>query len=198
MSVKRSSTQSETPSRFSRRSSAAGTASVLKQRPISNASLISNVSNATTVTPQNPNGSETYSSWSPASVRAKRMSTSIPTLTSIRRQSAPVHRLISDPRPTPLVSSPLISAPPRVIPSSQCNLTASKASPSVAGSARTSRISVSTPPSQADFARFNSDEDFTGAMSIWDGDDMTMDMLTEANDQDVDEEVSIYINTFIA
>ena len=35
-------------------------------------------------------------------------------------------------------------------------------------------------------------------MSIWDGDDMTLDMLTEAGDQDVDEEVSIYINLVIA
>lgn len=50
---------------------------------------------------------------------------------------------------------------------------------------------MSTPPSQPDFGRLNGDDDFTGSVSIWDGDDMTMDMLTEANDQDVDEEVSI-------
>ena len=48
---------------------------------------------------------------------------------------------------------------------------------------------MSTPP---DFRRLNGDEDFTGSMSIWDGDDMTMDMVTEVNDQDVDEEVSTY------
>lgn len=49
-------------------------------------------------------------------------------------------------------------------------------------------MSMSTPP---DFRRLNGDENFTSSMSIWDGDDMTMDMLTEAGDQDVDEEVSI-------
>jgi hypothetical protein len=27
-------------------------------------------------------------------------------------------------------------------------------------------------------------------MSVWDGDDMTLDMLTEAGDENVDEEVS--------
>ncbi len=27
-------------------------------------------------------------------------------------------------------------------------------------------------------------------MSIWDGDDMTLDMITEAGDENVDEEVS--------
>lgn len=58
------------------------------------------------------------------------------------------------------------------------------------GSSR-SIISVSTPPLQLDFGKLDGDEDFTGSMSVWDGDDMTMDMLTEANDQDVDEEVSI-------
>ena len=50
---------------------------------------------------------------------------------------------------------------------------------------------MSTPPLQLDFGGLDGDEDFTGSMSVWDGDDMTMDMLTEANDQDVDEEVSI-------
>ena len=300
MSVKRSSTQSETPSRISRRSSAAGTASILKPRAISNASLISNFSNATTVTPQNVNGSETYSNGNPASIRAKRMSTSIPALSSIRRQSVPVHGFTSNSHSTPLISSPVISALPRVIPPTRRTSTAPKAPPSVAGSARTARsnnnplrtidpdsqsatpvppstprrvqslvlsaerspigeslgsglstsspsislttpslqskkvkssprqsspqvihaespprtsaatsqvngksstkrngssrstISLSTPPSQPDFPRLNGDEDFTGAMSIWDGDDMTMDMVTEANDQDVDEEVSTY------
>ncbi|KAI9441365.1 hypothetical protein H4582DRAFT_2206492 [Lactarius indigo] len=278
MSAKRYSTQSETPSRVSRRSSAAGTASISKPRAISNASLISNFSNATTVTPQNVNGSETYSNGNPASIRAK-------PLTSIRRHNS---------HSTPLVSSPVISAHPRAIPPTRRNSTAPKAPSSVAGSARTARsnnnplgtidldsqsatplipstprrvqslvlpgerspigeslstglsasspsislttpsvqskrvkssprqsspqvihavspsrtsaapslvngksstqrngssrsiISVSTPPSQPDFPRLNGDDDFAG--SIWDGDDMTMDLVTEANDQDVDEE----------
>ncbi|KAH9072932.1 hypothetical protein EDB83DRAFT_2219927 [Lactarius deliciosus] len=297
MSAKRYSTQSETPSRVSRRSSAAGTASISKPRAISNASLISNFSNATTVTPQNVNGNETYSNGHPASIRAKRMSTtSIPALSSIRRQSVLGHGLTSNSHSTPLVSSPVISAHPRVIPSTRRSSTAPKAPPSVAGSTRTARsnnnplgtidldsqsatplipstprrvqslvlpgerspiaesmgaglsvssptislttpslqskrvkssprqsspqvihaespsrtsaatslvngksstqrngsarsiISVSTPPSQPDFPRLNGDDDFAGSMSIWDGDDMTMDMVTEANDQDVDEE----------
>ncbi|KAH9006452.1 hypothetical protein EDB86DRAFT_2874152 [Lactarius hatsudake] len=297
MSAKRYSTQSETPSRVSRRSSAAGTASISKPRAISNASLISNFSNATTVTPQNVNGSETYSNGNPASIRAKRMSTtSIPALSSIRRQSVLGHGLTSNSHSTPLVSSPVISAHPRAIPPTRRSSTAPKAPPSVAGSVRTARsnnnpsgtidpdfqgatplipstprrvqslvlpgerspiaesmgaglsvssptislttpslqskrvkssprqsspqvihaespsrksaatslvngksstqrngsarsiISVSTPPSQPDFPRLNGDDDFAGSMSIWDGDDMTMDMVTEANDQDVDEE----------
>ncbi|KAH9177645.1 hypothetical protein EDB89DRAFT_2064605 [Lactarius sanguifluus] len=280
MSAKRYSTQSETPSRVSRRSSAAGTASISKPRAISNASLISNFSNATTVTPQNVNGSETYSNGNPASIRAKRMSTtSIPALSSIRRQSVLGYGLTSNSHSTPLVTrqhpklrrlwlasartarsnnnplgtidldsqgtTPLIPSTPRrvqslVLPGERSPITESigaglsvssptislttpslqskrvKSSPRqsspqvihaespsrtsaatslVNGKSSTQRngssrsiISVSTPPSQPDFPRLNGDDDFAGSMSIWDGDDMTMDMMTEANDQDVDEE----------
>ena len=47
------------------------------------------------------------------------------------------------------------------------------------------------PPWQPDFRQANGDEDLAGSMSIWDGDDMTLDMVTEAEDENVDEEVSI-------
>ena len=48
---------------------------------------------------------------------------------------------------------------------------------------------MSTPPWQPDLRQVNGDEDL--AMSIWDGDDITLDMVTEAEDENVDEEVSI-------
>lgn len=47
---------------------------------------------------------------------------------------------------------------------------------------------MSTPPRQLDFHQINGDEDFGSSMSIWDGDDMTLDMITEAGDENVDEE----------
>jgi len=47
---------------------------------------------------------------------------------------------------------------------------------------------MSTPPWQLDLPQINGDEDFAGSMSVWDGDDMTLDMVTEADDEDVDEE----------
>ena len=50
---------------------------------------------------------------------------------------------------------------------------------------------MSTPPRQLDFHQINGDEDFAGSMSIWDGDDTTLDMITEAGDENVDEEVSV-------
>lgn len=50
---------------------------------------------------------------------------------------------------------------------------------------------MSTPPWQPDFHQINGDDDFAGSMSIWDGDDMTLDMITEAGDENVDEEVSM-------
>jgi hypothetical protein len=34
-------------------------------------------------------------------------------------------------------------------------------------------------------------------MSVWDGDDMTLDMLTEAGDENVDEEVSKVIDASV-
>lgn len=61
------------------------------------------------------------------------------------------------------------------------------------GSVR-STISTSTPPRQLDFHQINGDEDFASSMSIWDGDDMTLDMITEAGDENVDEEVSVVHN----
>ena len=51
------------------------------------------------------------------------------------------------------------------------------------------------PPWQPDFCEINGDEDFAG--SIWDGDDMTLDMLTEAGDENVDEEVSTVNDAFV-
>ena len=51
---------------------------------------------------------------------------------------------------------------------------------------------MSTPPSLLDFRQMNGDEDLAGSMSIWDGDDMTIDMLTAADDENVDEEVGIF------
>jgi hypothetical protein len=50
---------------------------------------------------------------------------------------------------------------------------------------------MSTPPWQPDFHQINGDEDLAGSMSIWDGEDFTLDMVTEAEDENVDEEVSI-------
>ena len=50
---------------------------------------------------------------------------------------------------------------------------------------------MSTPPWQPDFHQLNGDEELAGSMSIWDGDDITLDMVTEAEDENVDEEVSI-------
>jgi pyrimidine and pyridine-specific 5'-nucleotidase len=50
---------------------------------------------------------------------------------------------------------------------------------------------MSTPPRELDFLQINGDEDFSGSMSIWDGDDMTLDMITEAGDENVDEDVSV-------
>ena len=50
---------------------------------------------------------------------------------------------------------------------------------------------MTMPPWQPDFRQANGDEDLAGSMSIWDGDDMTLDMVTEAEDENVDEEVSI-------
>jgi len=61
------------------------------------------------------------------------------------------------------------------------------------GSVR-STISMATPPWQPDFRQANGDEDLTGSMSVWDGDDMTLDMVTEAEDENVDEDVSILNN----
>lgn len=46
---------------------------------------------------------------------------------------------------------------------------------------------MSMPHWQPDFRQIDGDEDFSG--SIWEGDDMTLDMLTEAGDENVDEEV---------
>lgn len=34
-------------------------------------------------------------------------------------------------------------------------------------------------------------DDVGGPLSIWDGDDMTLEMVTDAGDGDVDEEVSV-------
>ncbi|KAI0001180.1 hypothetical protein BJV77DRAFT_1063694 [Russula vinacea] len=300
MSLKRSSTQSETPSRISRRSSLAGTTSIPKSRTISNASLISDISNTTTVTPQTVNGDDTIP-LGMMPTHAKR--TSIPTLAAIRRQSAPVHGLINNSRSTSLLSSPVISTP-RVMPTIQRDPAALKAPPSAAGSLRTARsssnlraadsrqnaapllpstprsrvlsmgtpvrrsespstslsisspsinlttpsplpsriksssqqsaprvihaktpsrksgaasqtnhksqnrqngsaqstISISTPPSswQPDFRQINGDEDFAGSMSVWDGDDMTLDMLTEAGDENVDEEFQGGLKTLLS
>jgi hypothetical protein len=50
---------------------------------------------------------------------------------------------------------------------------------------------MSTPRRQLDFLQINGDEDFAGSMSIWDGDDTTLDMTTEAGDENVDEEVNV-------
>ncbi|KAI0002518.1 hypothetical protein BJV74DRAFT_944257 [Russula compacta] len=229
MSSKRSSAQSETPSRISRRSSVAGAASISKSRTISNASLISDVSNTTTVTPQTAGGGDILPSGV-GSARAKRMSTSIPTLSAIRRQSAPVHGPINGSRSTSLASSPVISTPLRVVPAAQRDSATPKASPSVAGSTRTARssnlfgasdslpknaapsspvatLSVSSPsinlttPSprsiKPDFRQINRDDDYAGSMSIWDGDDMTLDMVTEAGDENVDEEFQGGLNTLL-
>ena len=247
------------------------------------------------MTPENAGGGDTHpSSVNP--VRVKRVSTSIPTLSSsTRRQSAPVHGLVSNLRSTSLVGSPVISTPPRAVPAPQRDPVTLKAPPSVAGSARTARsslfgvtnsppqiaapvapstprsrvqslgtllershvkespdtslsvsspsinlttpspqsnkskssprpspraihaespsrkssvpsqangksrnrqngsvrstVSMSTPPWRPDLRQVNGDEDL--AMSIWDGDDITLDMVTEAEDENVDEEVSI-------
>lgn len=38
--------------------------------------------------------------------------------------------------------------------------------------------------------RLTRDEMMDGQMSIWDGDDMTLEMLTDVNDGEVDEDVS--------
>ncbi|KAI0300556.1 hypothetical protein B0F90DRAFT_1723944 [Multifurca ochricompacta] len=312
MSLKRSSTQSEAPSRISRRSSATGAASTSKPRAISNASLISNISNTTTVTPQTVTGSErNLSNVHATSVRrSKRLSTSIPALSSIRRQSAPVNGFISTPHSTSLVSSPVTSTLSRVTPPTQRDSPALKASPSISGSVRTARstarssnafgvtgfpspstapvvpstprshvqysitsserprlsaspsttlsvsspsisltapslqskkvrspgqqssprvfhtespsrksgvasqtngksqkqriesvrstISRSTPPSPPDFNQINGDENFAGSMSIWDGDDMSIDMLTEPNDEDVDEEFQSSLDALLS
>jgi hypothetical protein len=54
---------------------------------------------------------------------------------------------------------------------------------------------MSTPPRQLDFHQTNGDEDFAGSMSIWDGDDTTLDMITEAGDENLDEEVSVVHDT---
>jgi hypothetical protein len=51
---------------------------------------------------------------------------------------------------------------------------------------------MSTPPSLLDFRQINGDEDLAGSMSIWDDDNMTIDMLTAADDENVDEEVRIF------
>jgi pyrimidine and pyridine-specific 5'-nucleotidase len=233
------------------------------------------------------------------SAHAKRMSTSIPTLSAIRRQSAPVQGIVNNSRSTSLLSSPVISTPARAMPTTQRNSATLKTSPSAAGSVRTARssnnmravdsppqnsapippstprsrvlsmptersdspgwslsvsspsinlttpspqssrikpspqqsspqtmhtkpssrksgaasqanrksqnrqngsaqstISMSTPPRQLDFHQINGDEDFAGSMSIWDGDDMTLDMITEASDENVDEEVSTVHDVF--
>jgi hypothetical protein len=53
---------------------------------------------------------------------------------------------------------------------------------------------MSTPPRQLDFLQTNGDEDFASSMSIWDGDDTTLDMITEAGDENVDEDVSVVHN----
>ncbi|KAI9451784.1 hypothetical protein F5148DRAFT_986390 [Russula earlei] len=293
MPLKHASAQSETPSRVSRRSSLARAASTSKSRTISNASLISDISNTSTVTPQNVSGSEVVPSGTNPAL-AKRMSTSIPTLSAIRRQSAPVHGPSSNLRSTPLVSSPV--TPPRVSPAPRRDSVAVKAPRSVAGSVRTARsgnplgaagsspknstalvpstprsrvlslttpaeqsrvdespgaslsisspsvsltmpspqssivkslprqispqavhtkspsrksgsvsqpngrsqkrrngsvrsvISMSTPPWPLDLPQINGDEDIAGSISIWDRDDMTLDMVTEADDENVDEE----------
>jgi pyrimidine and pyridine-specific 5'-nucleotidase len=36
----------------------------------------------------------------------------------------------------------------------------------------------------------NRSEDVDGPFSVWDGDDMTLEMVTDVNDRDVDEDVS--------
>jgi pyrimidine and pyridine-specific 5'-nucleotidase len=59
-----------------------------------------------------------------------------------------------------------------------------------------STISISTPP-WPDFGQVNGDEDFAASMSIWDGDDVTLEMLTEAEDEYVDEEVSMLGDTSV-
>jgi pyrimidine and pyridine-specific 5'-nucleotidase len=303
MSLKQSSTQSETPSRISRHSSTTGVSTIFsKARTISNASLISVDSNATTVTPQSVGGNETQTpSVPPTSFRNKRLSTSIPALTSIRRQSAPVNGLASNSPSASLLSSPPTSTPPsRIISTTQRDSTSLKSSSTVAGSVRTARsnnifgatdspsqstaplvpstprprvlsltvpgqrphlsespgtnpctsspsinltmtspqssrvksssrqssarvihskppsrksgtvsransrsqkhqtgsapstISMSRPPSLLDLRQLDGDDDFAGSMSIWDGDDMTIDMLTAADDENVDEEVRTF------
>jgi hypothetical protein len=48
------------------------------------------------------------------------------------------------------------------------------------------------PPSLLDFRQPNGDGDLASSMSIWDGDDMTVDMLTAADDENVDEEVGFF------
>ncbi|KAI0273050.1 hypothetical protein BGY98DRAFT_999687 [Russula aff. rugulosa BPL654] len=292
MSSKRFSTQSETPSRISRRSSLAGTSSIPKSRTISNASLISDASNTTTVTPQHVSGGDILPSGGVDSAHAKRMPTSIPTLSAIRRQSLPVQGLFA-----------VISTPTRVMPTTQRDSATLKPSPSVAGSIRTARssnnlrsmgsptqnaapfppstprsrvlsmstpaersessstslsvsspsinlttpsppsnrvkpspqqsspramhrktpsrksgaasqvnrrsqngqngsarstLSMSTPPRQLDFHQINGDEDFAGSMSIWDGDDTTLDMITEAGDENLDEEFQGGLKTLLS
>jgi hypothetical protein len=55
---------------------------------------------------------------------------------------------------------------------------------------------MSTRSWQPDFQEINGDDD-VAAMSVWDGDDMTLDMVTEAEDENVDEEVSTLGNTSV-
>lgn len=57
---------------------------------------------------------------------------------------------------------------------------------------------MSTPPRQLDFHQINGDEDFGSSMSIWDGDDMTLDMITEAGDENVDEEFQGGLKTLLS
>jgi hypothetical protein len=51
---------------------------------------------------------------------------------------------------------------------------------------------MSRPPSLLDLRQLDGDDDLAGSMSVWDGDDMTIDMLTAADDENVDEEVRTF------
>jgi pyrimidine and pyridine-specific 5'-nucleotidase len=43
----------------------------------------------------------------------------------------------------------------------------------------------------------NQMEDGDGPFSVWDGDDMTLEMVTDVNDREVDEDVSVYISAAV-
>ncbi|KAI0067041.1 hypothetical protein BV25DRAFT_1820204 [Artomyces pyxidatus] len=117
---RRSTAPSDTASRVSRRSSTTGaTTGISKPRTTSNASLLSNMSNisgATTVTPHNVNSepARVFSNATPvpASVAAKRLSSSIPSLSSIRRQSMPVQGFVNSALSTSSLTSPATPSPP--------------------------------------------------------------------------------------
>ncbi|KAI0049336.1 hypothetical protein FA95DRAFT_1588315 [Auriscalpium vulgare] len=159
MSSRKSATPSETASRVSRRSSTTGATGVTKTRTVSNASLTSNASNvsgATTVTPLKASADQRSSNVTPASAVSKRMS-GLPSLTSIRRQSAPIQGYVNNAlSSSSSFGSPSTPSPPsrlggqgipRPVPS------AFKPPPSAAGSVRLARSNSMFGPTEPDISK---------------------------------------------